>query len=93
MEYEDAAPVCCLGRVACGGELPVAEGTCANSRAGLNLLFFLYKWQKLTFGSAGAHLEHILASCWYYPWVQDAGESPHVCLLTPFFRTRWVTAF
>lgn len=67
MEYEDAAPVCCLGWVACGGELPVAEGTCANSRAGLNLLFFLYKWQKLTFGSAGAHLEHILASCWYYP--------------------------
>lgn len=46
-----------------GGELPGAQGTCAKFRAGLNLLFFLGKWQKLTSSSAGADLEHTLASC------------------------------
>lgn len=86
IEYEDRAPLCCLGKIGWRSELPMAAGHLHRPQSCPESLGCFVEWQKLNSSTAGVVLEHILSSCWYYPWVQCTGENTQVCFLTPFPR-------
>lgn len=63
IDYEDAAPLCRLGKMACRSELPTAEGHLRQQQSWAESVGFRDERQKLTSGTAGAVLECILPSC------------------------------